>query len=287
MQRTEGELCAAAEAGRTRAAEGNNRQDNFSPLKSDGSHFSFREKSWRADSIYGCQSDDQAIDEVLNRAEQGQQVLWIENTVAEAQAQFQRISTFASGIECGLLHSRFLKTDRAENEGYWVKLYGKENAQQRQTKGRILVGTQVLEQSLDIDADFLISRLAPTDMLLQRLGRLWRHENTVRPAEAKREAWLLVPELNAAIENAEQEFGKTAYVYSPYVLCRSLEVWHGMKSVSLPGQIREVIEATYIEHAETGTMQVYKSKLEKKRGELKQPEVSQLLNKANHAAYAG
>ena len=49
MQRTEGELCAAAEAGRTRAAEGNNRQDNFSPLKSDGSHFSFREKSWRAE----------------------------------------------------------------------------------------------------------------------------------------------------------------------------------------------------------------------------------------------
>ena len=48
-QRTEGELCAAAGAGRTRAAEGNNRQENFSPLKSDGPHFSFREKSWRAD----------------------------------------------------------------------------------------------------------------------------------------------------------------------------------------------------------------------------------------------
>jgi hypothetical protein len=41
-------LCAAAGAGRTRAAEGNNRQENFSPLKSDGPHFSFREKSWRA-----------------------------------------------------------------------------------------------------------------------------------------------------------------------------------------------------------------------------------------------
>jgi len=48
-QRTEGELCAAAGAGRTRAAEGNNRQENFSPLKSDGPHFSFREKSWRAE----------------------------------------------------------------------------------------------------------------------------------------------------------------------------------------------------------------------------------------------
>jgi hypothetical protein len=44
-------LCAAAEAGRTRAAEGNNRQENFSPLKSDGPHFSFREKSWRACTI--------------------------------------------------------------------------------------------------------------------------------------------------------------------------------------------------------------------------------------------
>ena len=39
---------SAAGAGRTRAAEGNNRQENFSPLKSDGPHFSFREKSWRA-----------------------------------------------------------------------------------------------------------------------------------------------------------------------------------------------------------------------------------------------
>jgi len=220
--------------------------------------------------IYGCKSDDQAIDEALNRAEQGQQVLWIENSVAEAQAQFQRLKTFARGIECGLLHSRFLKTDRAENEDYWVKLYGKNNAQERQANGRILVGTQVLEQSLDIDADFLISRFAPTDMLLQRLGRLWRHENPDRNKSAKWEAWLLVPELNAAIENAEQEFGKTAYVYSPYVLCRSLEVWDGIKSVSLPDQIREVIEATYIEQVEIGTMQSYKARLKKKRDELKQ-----------------
>lgn len=148
-------------------------------------------------------------------------------------------------------------------------MYGKDNAQERQAKGRILVGTQVLEQSLDIDADFLISRFAPTDMLLQRLGRLWRHENTVRSAEAKREAWLLVPELNAAIENAEQEFGKTAKVYSPYVLCRSLEVWHERRDVNLPLDIRGLIEATYFERDETGRMQRYKSELEEKRDELK------------------
>jgi len=51
-------LYAAAGAGRTRAAEGNNRQENFSPLKSDGPHFSFREKSWRASMTQNAWSID-------------------------------------------------------------------------------------------------------------------------------------------------------------------------------------------------------------------------------------
>jgi CRISPR-associated endonuclease/helicase Cas3 len=219
--------------------------------------------------IHCCQADSEAIKEALERAEQGQQVLWIENTVAEAQAIFGKLAGCDIDIEVGLLHSRFLKTDRADNENYWVKLYGKDNAIERQAKGRILVGTQVLEQSLDIDADFLVSRFAPTDMLLQRMGRLWRHENT-RPALAKREAWLLVPELNAAIENAEQAFGSSAFVYAPYVLCRSLAVWHERRNVSLPLDIRALIEATYVEQAETGKMLRYFSELEEKRKKLEQ-----------------
>jgi CRISPR-associated endonuclease/helicase Cas3 len=219
--------------------------------------------------IHCCQADGEAIEEALKRAEQGQQVLWIENTVAEAQAIFKILASCDIDIEVGLLHSRFLKTDRADNESYWVKLYGKDNAIKRRAKGRILVGTQVLEQSLDIDADFLVSRFAPTDMLLQRMGRLWRHKNT-RPALAKREAWLLVPELNAAIENAELAFGNSAFVYAPYVLCRSLAVWHERRSVSLPLDIRVLIEATYVKQAEMGKMQGYYSELEEKRKELEQ-----------------
>jgi CRISPR-associated endonuclease/helicase Cas3 len=218
-----------------------------------------------------CQSDDLAINDALDRAEQGQQVLWIENTVAEAQAVFNQLATQASGmsIECGLLHSRFLKVDRESKENYWVGLYGKDSAEARQARGRILVGTQVLEQSLDIDADFLVSRFAPTDMLLQRLGRLWRHDNTLRPVNAKREAWLLMPELWAAIENTEL-FGNSAKVYAPYVLCRSLEVWQPLKTVLLPADIRTLLEATYSERTETDTMQAYKTELEDKRKKLQQ-----------------
>ena len=218
-----------------------------------------------------CQQDEPAIEEALLRAESGQQVLWIENTVAEAQAIYRLLATRANAldIECGLLHSRFLKIDREQNENYWTTLYGKEGAIQRSQRGRILIGTQVLEQSLDIDADFLISRFAPSDMLLQRLGRLWRHDMTQRPINAQREVWLLAPNMNNAIENPDSAFGKTAKVYTPYVLCRSLEVWECLQYIIIPSQIREVIEATYQERSETGLLLNYLNALEKKKAELK------------------
>jgi len=106
-------------------------------------------------------------------------------------------------------------------------------------------------------------------MLLQRLGRLWRHKNPDRNSSALREAWLLVPELKAAIENTDL-FGNSAKVYSPYVLCRSLEIWHELNHVKLPTDIRKLIEATYVEREEVGKMRRYKAELEKKRSELNQ-----------------
>lgn len=218
-----------------------------------------------------CQQDEPALEEALLRAEQGQQVLWIENTVAEAQAICRLLATCASnlGVECGLLHSRFLKIDREHNENKWTTLYGKEGAAQRSQQGRILVGTQVLEQSLDIDADFLISRFAPSDMLLQRIGRLWRHDLTQRPVNVQREVWLLAPDMSSAVENPDNTFGKTAKVYTPYVLCRSLEIWESVQNLTIPGQIRDIIEATYQERCESGLLLSYLNALEKKKAELK------------------
>ncbi len=215
-----------------------------------------------------CQDQELAIDEALKRAEQGQQVLWIENTVAEAQAIFKQLSAIDIGVDYGLLHSRFLKCDRETNEEKWVALFGKNNHKARQKTGRILVGTQVLEQSLDIDADFLVSRFCPTDMLLQRIGRLWRHDDSYRPDTAKREAWLLTPILNEAIADAEKQFGNTAKVYSPYVLCRSLEVWHQLENIQLPTDMRPLIEATYQPKQEIEAMCEYQQVLNKKRESL-------------------
>ncbi len=210
-------------------------------------------------------SSENAFDEALSRASQGQQVLWIENTVNEAQSVYKKLGdrALSLGVDCGLLHSRFTKENRATNEDKWVTLFGKEGASDRGNQGRILVGTQVLEQSLDIDADFLISRIAPTDMLLQRLGRLWRHAETVRAPSAKREAWVISPSLDLAITNPELAFGPSAKVYTPYVLCRTLQVWQSLAEIHLPSDIRPLIEATYASKDETDDMLKHRHQLEK------------------------
>lgn len=197
-----------------------------------------------------------ALAEALERASRGQQVLWIENTVIEAQERYLDLAARAAelGIDCGLLHSRFTADDRQRIEDRWVGLFGKNGWQERTRQGRILVGTQILEQSLDIDADFLVSRFAPTDMLLQRLGRLWRHADTPREPAARCEAWVLAPDLHQAIARPLSAFGSSAHVYSPYVLCRSLEVWQGMDALCLPQAIRALIEQTYVQRQEDGAM---------------------------------
>ncbi len=216
--------------------------------------------------------DSPAIDEAISRAEQGQQVLWLENTIDEAQSHYKVLGarTSGTGVECGLIHSRFLKKDRITNETRWVELFGKQGKNQRNLCGRILVGTQVLEQSLDIDGDFMVTRICPTDMLLQRIGRLWRHRETdpLRPINAKREVWILAPSLDAA-KTDRAAFDKSAYVYAPYVLCRSLEVWKNEKLIKLTGEkIRALIEATYSNRDEEGLMAQYKKEVEDTRDKL-------------------
>lgn len=195
-------------------------------------------------------AEEEAVEEALFRAQQGQQILWVENSVTGAQAIFRRFAGRAAGmdVETGLLHSRFTSADRLRNESRWTALYGK-NSGERALRGRILVGTQVLEQSLDIDADFLITRLCPTDMIFQRMGRLWRHETTVRPAGARREAWLLTPGQEEALASPGTAFGVSGLVYAPYVLARTLEVWSGRNTVTLPSDIRPLLEATYAERS--------------------------------------
>jgi CRISPR-associated endonuclease/helicase Cas3 len=193
-----------------------------------------------------------AMKQAVELANGGGVVLWICDTVGAAQEQYEELLRESSGrFIVGLLHSRFPFWRREELENEWMERLGKKGTTRC---GCILVSTQIVEQSVDLDADLLVTELAPTDMLLQRMGRLWRHE---RPGRQGKPEIIILEEAesldNFRHMNAKEivnVLGDKAYVYSPYVLLRSLEVWKSSPEVSIPRQIRERIEATYVERIE-------------------------------------
>lgn len=200
-------------------------------------------------------SREKAAEEAVEVARAGACVLWICDTVASAQTSFDTLRGAATDglVDVGLLHSRFPFYRREELETKWMERLGKGP---RREGGCILVSTQVVEQSVDLDADLMVSELAPTDMLLQRLGRLWRHKRQNRPVQSP--CLILLEEdrdletlLSASATEIKQVFGGKAWVYAPYILLRTWEVfWGARKGISLPGGIRPMLEATYVERAE-------------------------------------
>ena len=190
------------------------------------------------------------IEEVLERAARGECVLWIRNTVDGAQQTYRALQGARpeGGPGIALLHSRFPFFRREELEEEWMTRLGKDFA--HRPAGCVLVSTQVAEQSVDIDADLLITELAPTDMLLQRLGRVWRHNWPGRPCP-RPEAWIQLPRVteeslrHSSAQQLKEALGKSARVYAPYVLLRTLEQWWGKESITLPEGIRPILEATY------------------------------------------
>lgn len=117
--------------------------------------------------------------EILAALREGKSVCWIRNTVADAMEAYERLSTRGLAIPPLLFHARFSLNDRLQKEGEVLSSFGKDSGPE-QRFGRLVVATQVIEQSLDVDFDLLVSDLAPIDRLLQRAGRLHRHVRDAR-----------------------------------------------------------------------------------------------------------
>ncbi len=199
---------------------------------------------------------DSLIEDAVNAARQGARVLWVCNTVNAAQQIFQQLSSNDESYELGLLHSRYPHFLRQQQEGYWMERLGKAGQQQG---GCILVSTQIVEQSVDIDADILISELAPMDMLLQRIGRLWRHLDVRqignRPVDQP-EIWIV--EETKTLAELEQEgsecikkiLGNKAKVYQAYTLLKTYQTLHSFEVIELAdekgnSEIRKLLKNTY------------------------------------------
>ena len=115
----------------------------------------------------------------------------------------------------------------------------------------VIVGTQTLEQSLDIDADLLVTDVIPADVFLQRLGRLHRHRTETTPTII-----MLEPgDLNERVTSEGRPLGAPdhgwTWVYSPLAVRETVDWLRGHSQVSVPGDVREMVElATHADHLE-------------------------------------
>lgn len=122
----------------------------------------------------GAFPDDSVLDRIVSAAESGARVAVVVNLVDDAQ-RLTRMLRDRTALPVDVFHARYRFMDRQHKEEA-VKIYYGRYA--RRDGGRILVATQVVEQSLDLDFDWMITQICPVDLLFQRLGRLHRHDRS-------------------------------------------------------------------------------------------------------------
>ena len=174
---------------------------------------------------------------VLDAARKGAAVALIRNTVDEAIASHAELGSAHDG-ETLLFHARFAMADRLAIEQRVLDKFG---PAPEIARAGILVATQVIEQSLDLDFDLIVTDLAPVDLLIQRAGRLWRHMDQ-RPAETRprlvepRAPALFVlsaaPVADAGVRWLDAVLPKTAFVYRDAAL-----LWRSAKILVDAGRI--------------------------------------------------
>lgn len=171
------------------------------------------------------------------------------NTVRRAQEVYRALKPHFRGVcedgspELDLLHSQYPFGDREIREQRSLARYGKPgDPTVRRPRQGILVATQIIEQSLDLDFDLMVSDMAPADLLLQRAGRLHRHERE-RP-QGLETPKLLICDRNTAAEAPRFDPG-TAAVYDEHILLRSWLALQQLGIVRVPDDVESIMEAVY------------------------------------------
>ncbi|HEY3373637.1 MAG TPA: CRISPR-associated helicase Cas3' [Candidatus Aquicultor sp.] len=194
---------------------------------------------------------------IVEAAHKGKCVCWIRNTVHDAMAAYEALRAEFETDRVMLFHARFAMGDRLDIEKAVCATFGKESGE-KERSGKVLIATQVAEQSLDLDFDLLISDLAPMDLLIQRAGRLHRHLRDERgnllQASAGRDRRELprfiihgpLPIDSAGRDWYENVFPKGAFVYPSHgCLWLTARLLQEKGVLRMPDDARILIEAAY------------------------------------------
>lgn len=169
--------------------------------------------------------------------ERGGCVGLIVNTVRKAQEIAAELQSAFPKAEVIIMHAQFIMTDRAKREEQIIKRVGKRSTPESR-RGLIIVGTQVLEQSLDLDFDLMITELCPMDLLLQRTGRLHRH-NRVRPQGLETASCFVLDETDDSFDSG------SAAIYGEWLLMRTRALLPN--KLTIPSDIPLLVQQTYDE----------------------------------------
>lgn len=197
------------------------------------------------------ETPEAAMTALLDKAASGACAVYVRNTVKDAVAAFEQLrATAPADVEINLFHARYAIGDRKARELDALARFGKTSTPQ-QRQGRILVATQVVEQSLDLDFDHMATDLCPMDLLIQRAGRLHRHSH--RSARAAPELWVVGPD---AVETAGADWYAKPFPNAQYVYPDAGQLWRTMKVLTdkggLPlstGSPRDLIELVFRDDA--------------------------------------
>jgi CRISPR-associated endonuclease/helicase Cas3 len=161
-------------------------------------------------------------------------------------------STASDYPQAEVFHSRFTQEHRLEKESECLSKYGEPKDENEPARPpSLLVATQVIEQSLNVDFDVLISDLCPIDLLIQRIGRLWRFKRNHRGVPEKI-IYLIdyksddgLPNFGKNVEGKKVKNSYRAGVYDRHCLLRTYYWLKSRESISLPQDIDDAIEQVY------------------------------------------
>ncbi len=179
---------------------------------------------------------------VVDAIDNGGSVGWICNTVARAQAACEAVRELAPELPRLLLHSRLLPEERAARERQLESWLGPEREGVTRPHQCIVIGTQVLEQSLDVDFDLLVTDLAPVDLLLQRAGRLHRHLRSNRVPGHSPPRLVVVHPVGPC---DSVHVDGVAVVYAEALVRRTLRALEPRSVIVLPDDIEGLVEEVY------------------------------------------
>ena len=206
-------------------------------------------------------SEKTVVKKILNESERGNAVCWIRNTVTEARTAYQSLKDHIPNDKLHLFHARFPMGRRLAIEDKVKGLFGNKS-QAAERIGQVLIATQVVEQSLDLDFDLLISDLAPIDLLIQRAGRLHRHtrmdNGDIAPDGAERRPppvlHIFAPEYT---DEPSANWYSSVFKQGKYVYPNVGQLWLSQKAlfnagaIDTPGNVgaastvRSLVEAVY------------------------------------------